>query len=738
MASDFFLNKFALLKFISSTCKVRLVIEFSRSIGSLNSGPATFGSRWRNAVPWLLAAFTILFFYASMVHPYLVTGTVPGDLGDARFNAYILEHTLQRVGTRNLSYISPGMFYPYPGTIFLSDTHIGSVAFYIFFRFLGISEFPSFTLWFFTGYFLTFAASYYALLQLKFKPFVAVAAAIIFTFSLPSLAQFGHAQLVYRFGIPLAFLSLLNYLRTGLVKHVFSLIAWISLQLLCSIYTGMFLVLVLIPVAAWSLVLNRHARPLSALLRLSLLDARSFVQDPSVRRWAMLLLAAIPAIGAILLLSAYHRWSAMYGLGRGWKEIATMVPRPQSYLLMDIMPYWKAIYETFVGADVPARHEHNMFMGFGAFSLFLVGAAAIVAGNVPRYQDNLTKATLLALVSLFAVLTMFGNDTLYFFLTYIPGLNSIRSVTRIIVVLMFPVAIVVATGVDAMLQSRPRPPASLAACILLTVSLLEIFMAGHGGFPISESERRTDAIVDDARRRSTGIANPILFVMEGDEAPYKAHLDAMFAAQKLGWPTVNGYSGNGVPGATYRSTCDTPARQIAAYESWRSLHHAGPEISMAEFSSRLVYAGWPRCDSGGSTAGEPDASFGPPADPVIAKFVSLIPLALDKRGSQVVFQIAIRNKGEARIVARSFAPVRVSWRFVEAGTDQEKGNGWNPRFQIPKDILPGSDLNVTLSADLPKKPGDYRLEVSLVAEHAFWFHDEGTGILRFAQIISVP
>jgi hypothetical protein len=713
------------------------VIEFPASTGLLNDGPVA-GFQWRNAAPWLLAALVVLFFYFFMVNPYLVTATVPGDIGDARFNVYILEHTFRWMVHRSLSYISPGMFYPYPGTVFLSDTHIGSVAFYILFRCLRISEFPSFTLWFFTGYFLTFAASYYALLQLRFTPFVAAGAAIIFAFSLPSLAQFGHAQLVYRFGVPLAFLSLLNYLRTGLVKHVFSLIAWVSLQLLCSIYTGMFLVLVLVPVAAWSLFLNRRARPLTALLRLSLLDARSLVQQRSVRHWSMLLLAATLATGAILLLGAYHHWSALYGLGRGWKEIATMVPRPQSYLVMDIMPYWKAIYEDFIGADVPMRHEHNMFMGFGAFSLFLVGAAATIAGNVPRSQENLARITLLALVSLFAVLTMFGDETLYFFLTYVPGLNSIRAVTRIMVVLMFPIAIVVATGAEAMLGSRPKTPGVVVLCIFLTVSLLEISMVGKGGFPISDSDKRTDAIVDDARRKSSGIANPILFVMEGDEAPYKAHLDAMFAAQQLGWPTVNGYSGNGVPGSTYKSTCNTPARLIAAYEGWRRLHQVGPEMSVSDFSSRLVYVGWPRCDSGGNIADESDASIGPPLIPSIAKFVSLIPLALDKQRSRLAFEIAIRNKSETRIIARSFAPVRVSWRFVEVGTDPEKGKGWDPRFQIPKDLLPGSDLNVALLADLPKKPGDYRLEVSLVAEHAFWFHDEGTDILRFAQTISVP
>jgi hypothetical protein len=710
------------------------VIEFPASTGLLNNRFAAAGFRWQNAVPWMLAALVVIFFCCFILNPYLSTGTVPGDLGDARFNAYILEHTFQRIDTRNLPYVSPKIFYPYPGTIFLSDTHIGDVAVYIFFRYLGIAEFPSFTLWFFAGYLLTFAASYYALLQLRFGPFVAVSAAIIFTFSLPSIAQFGHAQLVYRFGVPLAFLSLLNFLRTGQVKHIFSLVAWTSLQLLCSIYTGMFLVLVLAAVAAWSLFLNRRVRPLRDLLRLSLLDGRSLVRGRSIRRWTTLLVAAIPAVGAILLLRAYHHWSVIYGLGRAWKEIAPMVPRPQSYLLMDILPYWKVIYETFIGADVPTRYEHNMFMGFGALSLFLVGTAAAIAGDVPRYQDNLARMTLLTLVSLFAVLTMFGNDTLYFFLTYLPGLNSIRAVTRIVVVLMFPIAIVVATGAEAMLRTRPRTPGLWAVGILLTVSLLEISMIGKGNFPISESDRRTDAIVDEARRQSSGIVNPILFVMEGDELPYKVHLDAMFAAQQLGWPTVNGYSGNLVPGYEYRSTCEAPARQVAAYENWHRLHQVGPEVSASDFLSRLVYVGWPRCDSGENRPGEPDASFGPPVDPAIAKSVSLIPLALNKRESQLVFEIAIRNRSDARISARSFSPVRISWRFVEAGTDAEKGKGWDHRFQIPKDVLPGRDLDVTLSTDLPKKPGDYRLEVSLVAENAFWFHDEGTDILRFATI----
>jgi hypothetical protein len=248
---------------------------------------------------------------------------------------------------------------------------------------------------------------------------------------------------------------------------------------------------------------------------------------------------------------------------------------------------------------------------------------------------------------------------------------------------------------------------------------------------------RTEAIVNEARRKSAGIANPILFVREGGEAPYKVHIDAMLAARQLGWPTANGYSGNQVPGYEYQPTCDTPARQIAAYQSWRHLHHVGQEIRADDFLNRLVSVGWPDCNPGKDSPDRAEAGLGPLPDPATAQFVSLVPLSLEKRTSQLVFEIAIRNKGDTAISARSFYPVRAAWRFVEAGTELEKSKGWDTRFQISKNIFPNNDLNVTLSADLPKKRGDYRLEVSLVAEHSFWFHDKGMGILQFPQVVTV-
>ena len=77
---------------------------------------------------------------------------------------------------------------------------------------------------------------------------------------------------------------------------------------------------------------------------------------------------------------------------------------------------------------------------------------------------------------------------------------------------------------------------------------------------------RVDSVVNAARERSAGVEKPILFFNKGGELGYMLHLDAMFAAQRLGWPTINGYSSAGVPGSDYQPDCDTPANQIDAYQ----------------------------------------------------------------------------------------------------------------------------------------------------------------------------
>src|SRR5262249_2401831 len=145
---------------------------------------------------------------------------------------------------------------------------------------------------------------------------------------------------------------------------------------------------------------------------------------------------------------------------------------------------------------------------------------------------------------LLCLTTMIGDQSLYKLLTYLPGFSSLRAISRIGIVTMFPVAVIAAIGAQALLRSTPQLPAATMLTILSGVVLLEIYMMGLASFSISAAEARVDAIVKEAQQKASGKNQPVLFVVEASESPFSAHLDAMMAAKRLGWPTANGFSGN--------------------------------------------------------------------------------------------------------------------------------------------------------------------------------------------------
>ncbi|MGH8336803.1 MAG: hypothetical protein ACRETL_08310, partial [Gammaproteobacteria bacterium] len=329
-------------------------------------------------------------------------------------------------------------------------------------------------------------------------------------------------------------------------------------------------------------------------------------------------------------------------------------------------------------------------------------------------------------------MTKLGNVNLYYYISMLPGLNAIRAVSRVGIVLVFPATLVVATGVCVLLRSRPMLPSVVILCLIVATTAAEIIMVEKSSFKIWESNIRVEALVNSARLRSAGIEKPILFVNEGGESGYKIHLDAMFAAQQLGWPTINGYSGAGVPGSDYQPSCSSPGSQIDAYQRWSKAYNFAP-VDEQSLKARLVRVGWPDCGNARTTGAD---ELGPQSPPELARQISINPVSLEGRQSEAVFEISIRNEGSERLVVHSFHPVRLSWRFVQAGAKIEKSFGWDAREQLLRDVLPHSSSIVAVRARLPERPGEYRLQVSLVSELAYWFHDHGVEILQFEQPIT--
>jgi hypothetical protein len=119
---------------------------------------------------------------------------------------------------------------------------------------------------------------------------------------------------------------------------------------------------------------------------------------------------------------------------------------------------------------------------------------------------------------------------------------SMRAVTRISLVLAFPVAVAVAA-----LVTRARA-AGVGAVVLLTAVALDqaVRHTPFDSFEKVHAQQRVNRLTDKLTRDGPPPA-VFVYVTKSVEHNWDWHfqqLDAMLAAQSLGVGTVNGYSGN--------------------------------------------------------------------------------------------------------------------------------------------------------------------------------------------------
>ena len=197
-----------------------------------------------------LAPIALLFFIGMGWVVLQPLGTklamIPGDLGDARFNNYVLEHFFQWLTGHVESYWDAPIFYPFQQVTAFSDNLLGSVIFYVPWRVLGFDRETAFQLWIILGYALNYLSAAWVLRKMSLKPVAAGLGAFFFAFGLPMLAQEGHVQLLYRFCIPLASYALFSYDANPRLRTLVLLFALVVWQFLMSIYLGVFLVMLLI------------------------------------------------------------------------------------------------------------------------------------------------------------------------------------------------------------------------------------------------------------------------------------------------------------------------------------------------------------------------------------------------------------------------------------------------------------------------------------------------------------
>jgi len=191
----------------------------------------------------ILAVFAVGFITVIMPYFGFHLQFIPGDLGDARFNNYILEHGYKWLSGKSPSFWSAPFFFPIPNTVAFSDNHLGSLLVYSVMRVLGFGRDTSFQLWILVGITLNFFSMAWVLKKIGSKGLGLACGAFLFAFSLAYTNQLGHAQLTYRFASPLAWFFFYLFLTDPKPRHLALSLIFCVLQLYCTLYVGYFLLL---------------------------------------------------------------------------------------------------------------------------------------------------------------------------------------------------------------------------------------------------------------------------------------------------------------------------------------------------------------------------------------------------------------------------------------------------------------------------------------------------------------
>jgi len=279
-----------------------------------------------------------------------------------------------------------------------------------------------------------------------------------------------------------------------------------------------------------------------------------------------------------LMLRRYQLVAIDYRFMRPPEELMSMLPRLGSYLLAD-----QSGLTSWLGrlvADVPMRHEQQMFAGLGVWVVALVGltCAWFFRSALTKDLGQVARFASLALLLLVVATLFVKGHSLYLLLAKLPGVGAIRAVSRIALVMLLPMAIIVAAGADSLIRvgsllwPSPKTRGQVVQAVLLLVligilTLESLYFQPHHT-PMQSWRARRDKL--EALIQPPPPKGAVLFVTQPKAEPFfMTEIDAMIYAQDHHLATLNGYSGNTPPGYTYPDPCLAPETRVNSYFALR-------------------------------------------------------------------------------------------------------------------------------------------------------------------------
>ena len=350
---------------------------------------------------------------------------------DVYFNMWRLRWFAHAV-TSPSTLFDTNIFFPEPGTLALSDAMLVEGALALPFGWL-----PPVLLHnlFILGAIAGSGAAVFALVRyLTGSRGAGVIAGIVFAFAPYRFEHLMHMELQWAMWSPLAFLALHRACDTGQWRHGLATGIFVALQMLSSIYYGIFLA-TLIGVAGLLLcVRDRHA------------PAR---QVAAVLGGGAALAAVICALYALPYLRTHDRVG-----DRAPEEIAALSPKPADYLSA---PAGNWLYGSRSRRAAPERH---LLPGFTPVML-------AIAGLLLRLPTRRVIVYLLLLVLAFEMSLGMNGYSYSFLHQYVPIYRGLRAPSRLGVFLLMFLGVLAGFGYATLAATRARGArfALLAACV---------------------------------------------------------------------------------------------------------------------------------------------------------------------------------------------------------------------------------------------------------------------------------
>jgi hypothetical protein len=665
-----------------------------------------------------LSAIIILSIVFLAVPIYQMHGLImmPGNIGDARLNNYFLENVYTFFSGYSDSLWHLGFFSPYPFVLGFSDNLFGTSPIYMFARLITGQADTAYQIWFLVGYIVNYFSAFYSFRRFGGSCLASSAGALIFAFSLPTTAHAGHAQLHYRFGLPLAITFMTLFL--GSKEYRFLSIAglWTVWQFYCGIYMGFFTLLLLVAsVAVYSIY--RYYTSNTSLIRLIYEFLGEWFKQSSNDKLKSISYMLALLLLLLVLFYPYLEVSHLYSAKRSWNEILLMLPRPQSYLLSDASYFWSSPNSNLF-SRLPMRHEHQMFIGAIPMVLAICGYFVGSKGK-NEYIFVLMKGILF--LAIIVTLCVYETSLWYVF-HMLPLASAIRAMTRLDQALLFPIAYLALLGIDE-LRSKWQWFTTVFVLFVLPLMIIE-FSATSMPISLKEEWRNRIEMKESTIPKQLS-EDSILFFAQNERPFFADELDAMWVSLIHGKHTLNGYSGLGPPGysAEYGSDCSELPKRIFSFLAFKGLDDN--REAFYALMRRIVPIGFSNCD--------PNWIANPPKVTRTSRIYSATEVsnlsyrferAETNNGKRVIY-IAILNTGDIPISAQSAIgmPVRLSWRFLDSSG--QPVSGWDLRKDLPFDIPAKGDLTVLIEIDPSLEIRGGTLQVSMVQELVFWAHDIG-------------